>query len=219
MTSTPPPPPPPPSGPPPGSSPVPAAAGAGGGYPVVLDFQRDYKVQNWRSLVNGILAIPHFIVLYVLGIASAVLWIVSFFTILFTKRNPFVNFQTMVLRYGWRVTSFAFFMRNEYPPFDFATAPGENVPDAAVFEVADPGDMSRLLIFVKWLMVIPHLFVLWFLGIGVLFAWIGAFFAVLFTGAWPEGLRKFVIGYERWSLRISAYVFFLTDEYPPFSLD
>ena len=56
------------------------------------------------------------IVLYDSAIVAGVLGFVSFFTILFTKRNPFVDFQAMVLRYTWRVVSFVYFMRDEYPP-------------------------------------------------------------------------------------------------------
>jgi hypothetical protein len=46
-----------------------------------------------------------------------------------------------------------------------------------------------------------------------------AFFAVLFTGRWPDGLRSFLLGVMRWALRVEAYLLLLTDEYPPFSLD
>jgi hypothetical protein len=176
-------------------------------------------VQHWRPLVNWLLAIPHFVVLYVLAIAAFFVWIASFFTVLFTKRNPFVAFQTMVLRYSWRVTSYAMFMRNEYPPFDFAVDPSSMQPDPAVLAVADPGDMNRWLVLVKWLLAIPHLIVLGILGIGVFVVWIVAFFAVLFTGAWPAGMRRFVVGYERWTMRVNAYLYFLTDTYPPFALD
>ena len=186
MTSAPPPPPdqpPLPPPPPPGSSRVPVPAGGGGGYPVVLDFRRGLEVERWRPLVNWLLAIPHFVVLYVLGIAAFFLWIASFFTILFTRRNPFVNFQAMWLRYTWRVTSFAMFMRDEYPPFDFGTEPAAVVDDTAVVTVVDPGEMNRWLVLVKWLLAIPHFIVLWLLSIGVFVVWVIAFFAVVFTGA------------------------------------
>ena len=55
--------------------------------------------------------------------------------------------------------------------------------------------------------------------IGVLFAKIIAFFAVLFTGRYPRGIFDFVLGVLRWSWRVTAYVYLLRDEYPPFSLD
>ena len=45
-----------------------------------------------------------------------------------------------------------------------------------------------------------------------------AFFAVLFTGKWPTGLRDFVLNVMRWNLRFQAYFCMLTDVYPPFAL-
>jgi roadblock/LC7 domain-containing protein len=198
--------------------PPPPAPSPGGSAPVTLELNRDNQVQNWRPLVNWLLAIPQWIVLYVLSIVAGVLWFISFFTVLFTRKNPFLGVQTMILRYNWRVSSFVFFLRNEYPPFDFATAPGQEVADPAVLTVQDPGEMNRWLPLIKWLLVIPHLIVLAILGIGVFVVWIIAFFAVLFTGRWPEGLRDFVVGYFRWYMRVTAYIYFLTDAYPPFSL-
>ncbi len=213
---------PPPASPPPAPPPAPSSGGfgdgGGGGYPVRLELERGYDEQNWRPLVNWLLAIPQWIVLYVLGIAAFVLWVVSFFTVLFTRRNPFLRFQTMYLRYNWRVSSFVAFMRDEYPPFDFATDPAAVVPDAAVVDVDDPGEMNRWLPLVKWLLAIPHYIVLWLLGIAAFVVVVIGFFAVLFTGKWPEGMRDFVVGYARWYTRVYAYILFLTDEYPPFSL-
>ena len=189
-----------------------------GGYPVTLEFDRGYDVQHWRPLVNWLLVIPQFIVLWVLSIVAGIVWFISFFTVLFTRKNPFVAVQTMILRYNWRVLSFFYFLRNEYPPFDFATTPGAEIPDAAVVDIEDPGEMNRWLPLVKWLLAIPHYVVLVVLGIGVLIVHLVMFFVVLFTGKWPEGMREFVVGYARWSTRVNAYILFLTDEYPPFSL-
>jgi hypothetical protein len=199
--------------------PPPPGPGPGSGYPVSLDFDRDLDVQNWRPLVNWLLVIPHWFVLYALAVASGVLWIVSFFTVLFTTRNPFVGFQSMVLRYQWRVMSYAMFMRNEYPPFEFDTRADGTGTDPASVRVQEPGEMNRWLVFVKWLLAIPHFLVLAVLGIAAYFVVLVGFFAVLFTGKWPEGLRTFVIGVMRWSMRVNGYVLFLTDRYPPFSLE
>ena len=77
----------------------------------------------------------------------------------------------------------------------------------------------RFLPLVKWLLALPHYIVLLFLLIGVFFAKIVAFFAVLFTGRYPEGVFDFVTGVLRWGWRVTAYVSLLTDRYPPFSLD
>lgn len=43
--------------------------------------------------------------------------------------------------------------------------------------------------------------------------------AVLFTGTYPEGIYKFVVGVQRWTMRATLYALFMTDAYPPFSLD
>jgi hypothetical protein len=45
-----------------------------------------------------------------------------------------------------------------------------------------------------------------------------AWFAILFSGRFPLGLRGFVIGWLRWSARVNAYWMSLRDEYPPFSM-
>jgi hypothetical protein len=80
-------------------------------------------------------------------------------------------------------------------------------------------DRNRVTVFFRWLTVIPSAIVLTVIGIAAaVAAFIGAF-AILFTGRWPEGLRTFLVGYLRWTVRLSGYALLLTDEYPPFSLD
>ena len=87
------------------------------------------------------------------------------------------------------------------------------------YEVDYPEELSRWLIFVKWLLAIPHLLILIALGLASLLIQLIAFFAILFTKRYPRGLFEFVVGVERWSLRASAYIGLMRDEYPPFSLD
>jgi hypothetical protein len=79
--------------------------------------------------------------------------------------------------------------------------------------------LSRWLPLVKWFLAIPHYIVLCFLGLGVLFCVIVAWFAILLSGRYPAALFDFVVGVFRWSLRVLAYAFLLTtDQYPPFRL-
>lgn len=81
-----------------------------------------------------------------------------------------------------------------------------------------PEKLSRGLIFVKWLLVIPHLIVLYilFLCMGVVsfIAW----FAILFTGRYPRGMWDFTTGVIRWQIRVASYMYLQHDAYPPFSL-
>lgn len=87
-------------------------------------------------------------------------------------------------------------------------------------EVDYPGDeLSRGMLFVKWLLIIPHLFLLYFLQIGMLFATVVAWFAILITGRYPRSIFDFVVGVYGWTARTQAYsTLLVTDEYPPFSL-
>lgn len=82
-----------------------------------------------------------------------------------------------------------------------------------------PENLSRLLIFIKWLLAIPHLLVLVGLGFAMYFLQFVAFFAVLFTRKYPESLFNFAVGVNRWSMNVAAYVGLLRDEYPPFTMD
>jgi hypothetical protein len=79
--------------------------------------------------------------------------------------------------------------------------------------------LSRWLIFVKWLLAIPHLIILYFLNIAFGVVTLIAAFAILFTTKYPEGLFKFAVGYRRWALNVNAYISLMRDEYPPFTLD
>ncbi len=89
----------------------------------------------------------------------------------------------------------------------------------AAVEVSYPGELNRWLPLVKWLLAVPHYFVLTFVGIAAFFVLIYAWFVVIFTGRWPRGAFDFVVGTLRWGLRVVAYVYLMTDAYPPFSLE
>jgi hypothetical protein len=87
------------------------------------------------------------------------------------------------------------------------------------FDVAYPERNSRLLIFVKWLLIIPHAIVLSILFIGLFIVTFIAWFAILITGRYPRGMWDFSVGVLRWTANIGAYLYLQRDEYPPFSLD
>jgi len=94
-----------------------------------------------------------------------------------------------------------------------------NVDYPVRLEIDRPEHLNRLLPFVKWLLAIPHYVALLFLGIGAYVVTIISFFAVLITGRYPPGMFEFMVGVFRWGMRVHAYVFLQTDEYPPFTLD
>ena len=195
----------------------------GPAYPATYEVDDAGAIDRWRPFVQWLLAIPHFVVLYALGLVSNVISIVSWFVILFTGSLPdsLAGWQNLYLRYNNRVASYANFLREEYPPFTFdmtAPDPGD-YPGVRTQVEPELEGRNRLTVGFRFLLVIPHFVCLTFLGIAAGVAlFIGAF-AILFTGTWPEGLRGFVVGVWRWSTRVTAYYLLLVDEYPPFSLE
>src|SRR5664279_4730708 len=73
----------------------------------------------------------------------------------------------------------------------------------------------------KWLLLIPHFIILYFLTIAAGVVTVIAFFSILFTGKYPKSLFDFVVGVFRWNWRVSFYGYSLlgTDKYPPFTLE
>jgi hypothetical protein len=212
---------------------------ATGVYPVRVDASLDAPLSRWLWLVKWLLLIPHFIVLAFLWLTFVVLSAVAFFAILFTGRypRPVFKFNVGVLRWTWRVQYYAAgaFGTDRYPPFTLADDPSY----PAHLEVEYPRRLSRGLVLVKWwLLAIPHyiivavftgggLWVAWQTGNDTRWNWPGliailavvAAVVLLFTGRYPRQIFDFVLGMNRWVLRVAAYAGMMTDAYPPFRLD
>jgi Domain of unknown function (DUF4389) len=135
--------------------------------------------------------------------------------LLFKKKYPrwWFDWNLELMRFGNRIGIYVLLMDDEYPSTDERQAVHLDFP------YPDAERLERGLPLVKWLLAIPHYFVLLFLYIGVFFAVIGAWLAILFTGRYPRGIFNFVEGTVRWHNRVVGYAFTLvTDQYPPFRL-
>ena len=190
-------------------------------YPAQLDFDAERRITRWHPLVQWLLAIPHLIVADVLSTLRGVLTLISFFTVLFTERipRPLFDMIAMTYRYEWRALSYALFMHEDYPPFDFKpTADDDGVEPHTALTITYPERLNRWKPLYKWFLAIPHYFVMIALAIASLFVVIASFFAVVFTGAYPQAMRDFLVGAYRYGLRVQAYVGLLTDTYPPYRL-
>jgi hypothetical protein len=204
----------PPAPPPPPATP--AAVGAAD-YPVHLDVDRQEEYSRFMPLIKWLLAIPHYLVLIVLGIGALLVVLVSFFAVLFTGRYPrgMFDFVVGVHRWALRVTAYVFLMVDPYPPFTLDDDP--NYP--ARFNIDYPEHVQRWRPLVTWLLVIPYQFVATLiLYLAELMAFF-AFFTILFTKRFPEGLFNIARIGLRWSARSSAYQYWLVTRYPPFVWD
>src|SRR3954452_19598086 len=85
------------------------------------------------------------------------------------------------------------------------------------YDVPYPEELSRWLIFVKWLLIIPQLFVLMFLIVAQWIITSIAWFVILITGSYSEGLWAFSLRVMRWQANVTVYSSLMRDEYPPFS--
>lgn len=184
-------------------------------FPLRFDVEYPEKLNRWLIFVKWLLAIPHFIIVYLLGIAFLFTTLIAFFAILFTKKYPesLFKFGVGVQRWSENVIAYVLLMRDEYPPFSFDA--GEY---PVAFDADYPEDLNRWLPLIKWLLVLPVAIV----GAVILYAayltTFVAWFAILFTAKYPRGLFDFAVGALRWNARVSAYSNLWTDQYPPFSL-
>jgi hypothetical protein len=190
-------------------------------YPTQLEFHNGYRIARWRPLAQWLLAIPQLAIASALNSLRNVLTLISFFTVLFTGRIPRPIFDAiaMVYRYEWRAVSYALFLHDDYPPFDFTVgADDDRVEPHTTLSIAYPEKLNRWKPLYKWLIAIPHYLVIVVLAVACVVAFFVGFFAVLITGEYPHAFRDFIVNAYRYAIRVQAYVGLLTDEYPPFRL-
>ncbi len=147
---------------------------------------------------------------------TGLLFLPPFLMILFRQKYPrwWFDWNRELLRFSNRVGTYLTLMNDRYPSTD------EHQHVHLDFGYPDAErDLNRWLPLVKWFLAIPHYLVLFFLYIAVVFAVIGAWCAILFTGRYPRGIFTFVEGVIRWHNRVVGYaVILVTDRYPPFQL-
>ena len=208
-------------------------------YPVTIEVERQIANRDRLAVAfRLLLAIPHFLLVGGIGVGFAlsggrsdlntsvgetgflgavayVLAIVSWFTIVIggSHITAIRQYTTFYLR--WRVRALAYLMllEDRYPPFGDAAYP------ASLAFVDAESVRNRLTVGFRLILIIPHMIVVGLLSIAWWVTSCVAWFAILFTGNYPQGLYDFGVGVLRWFIRVEAYLLLLVDEYPPFSFE
>jgi hypothetical protein len=190
-----------------------------------------FKVEHQESYSRGELllrsifgifyiALPHGFILFFLAIWSQILQFLSFWIIVFTGRYPqsFYEYQIKYLQWTWRVNARLLNLADGYPAFGL-----DATDEATEYYIPYKESSDRFSVFLRGIfgfiyVLIPHGIVLYFLIIVSALISFLAWWIVLFTGRYPRDMFNFVLNVQRWGARLGAYLMYLTDIYPPFSL-
>ena len=179
-------------------------------HPVRLLTNDDLRRSRLTVFFRYILAIPHFIVLYLWGIVATVVVLIAWIVGIFAGRIPesLHEFLASYVRYVTRVRAYMGILANPYPPFS-----GSGTYPVDV-EISPALEQSRLTIFFRLLLAIPALILAYVFSIGLsivaFFGWI----ASVILGRMPEGLEGLGTYCLRWETQTWAYVWLLTGRYP-----
>jgi hypothetical protein len=198
-------------------------------YPATLTIEYPENANRLTVFFRLFMAIP---IMVILGLLSyhgynseqvpeesywvGILVVPTLLMIVFRRKYPrwWFDWNVQLTKFSIRVASYILLLRHEYPSTDEEQAVHVQIDYPDVEK-----DLNRWLPLIKWLFILPHIFVLCFIMIGVLLCTILAWFIVLVSGKYPKSMFDFVVGSLRWTLRVQAYALLLiTDQYPPFSL-
>jgi hypothetical protein len=196
-------------------------------YPVVIDVPTDpgqnrlWGIPYVGLIIRSILVIPQFIVLWILGIITGLLTLVSWAPILIAGRQASFVYTIAggYLRLSTRVAGYVLLLTGRYPPF----GPGGEHSIDVTFDESDRQNrlwgIPLVGIWVRLIILIPHFLILALIGIVVAFMILVSWVPVLFLGRQADVIVQWIGGFYRWGVRVSAYALLLSGKYPPFRLD
>ncbi len=195
--------------------------------PVQFHVEAPSARDTWSALLRPILVLPHalfvggpFVVLGnglqmgALGLAAMASAVLDWAAIVFTGR-PVAGLQELkrlYLRWRARALAYACLLRDEYPPF------GEGDYPASI-DLPDPPAARRWSsVFLRPLLVLPHLLVLAVLLVAEVFVWIVCWLTLIVTQRMDANLWRFTRGVVGYALRVESYALLVHDVFPSFSL-
>ena len=184
-------------------------------YPV--SFEADYVERRDRLTVfiRLILAIPLFLWGYLYALAAWIAIVIAWLAIVFTGRYPqrLYEFVARFTRFLARITAYVSLLSDPYPPFSGTDDPSYPVR----MRFAGPlGHYSRAKAFFRVILAIPILVLRYAMNLMLEIGAVAAWFAVMVTGKMPRGLFDMMVLANSYTARSDAYLFLLSETYPPF---
>jgi hypothetical protein len=178
--------------------------------PPALMVERVERRNRLTVAFRLLLALPQFIVLYVLLLVGVVAVVVGWFAALALGRlpEPIARYLCHLARYTTRVYAYLCFLTDRYPPFEFTAA------DYPVQVELAPGRLNRLAVLFRLFLVIPA----WILSSLAFGGYVVASFiiwlVVLVAGRVPSSLFAATTAVLRYYMRTTAYAWLVTAAYP-----
>jgi Domain of unknown function (DUF4389) len=210
------------------ANPYPGFVGEPGSYPVAAEFPPPARQNRWSMAFRWVLAIPPFLLAAAMGGVSAygsigILFVLPFlgwFAALARGSMPRGMRDALVYALGYTTQVYAYFflLSDHYPSADPAAIPAVAPLEHPVsIAVDDDLARSRLTVFFRALLALPHIvwLVLW--GIVVELTALIGWFAALFTGRLPEPFHRFIAAYVRYQVHVYAFLYLAANPFPGFT--
>ncbi|MFI5003602.1 MAG: DUF4389 domain-containing protein [Solirubrobacterales bacterium] len=184
-------------------------------YPVTFEAEYVERRNRLTAFFRLILVIPVAIWLYIYAIVAAVAIVIAWFAIVFTARYPqgLYDFVAGYTRFLTRVTAYAALLCDPYPAFGGSDDPAYPVR----LEFTGPLEhYSRMRTLFRIVLAIPIVIVRYVMGLLLEIGAVAAWFVILVTGKMPRGLFDLMVLANSYTARSDAYLYLLTETYPPF---
>jgi len=209
------------------------------GYPIDVEIDPPRRQNRWSVAFRIVLAVPALLLVTVLVgpgsnyygavspaliLASSLVGVAAFlgwFVALARGRMPrgMRDLVAYGLSYGAQLWAYLLLLTDRYPSSDplTATGPLPTRADTVQLEARDDLRRSRLTVFFRLLLALPHLTWLSLWGLAALLAAIVNWLATLVAGVSPQFLHRFLAAYVRYQLHVAAYVYLIGNPFPGFS--
>jgi len=218
------------------ADPFPGFTGRPGSYPVDVEVDPPGRQNRWKTGFRLILALPAMLLAdtlvgfgtslaggastYAAGVAVTAAFL-GWFAVLARGRMPrgLRDLSVWAIGFSAQVTAYLLILTDRYPDPDPCEGPwvASNRPHPIGMTVEDDLKRSRLMVFFRFPLAVPHLvwLVLW--GIVAFFAALVNWFITLFRGRPAEPLHRFLSAYVRYQTHVYAFLQVAANPFPGFT--